>query len=191
MQRRVMYGGPMTDTAKNESNGAPLTWRSKKVWGSEGNTHYADVTLDNGDAWSFTVDSPRKGFWVARGWRNGDFALYREDRTMKGAKAQAQAHANLAHTSTCGTCRQVGGHKPDCGPVLPTLVNAVRAASDTFQQVGMAAALASHGLKKLARGIQGGVWNNIHRPAGCTCPTPTHRMSCGHGGRVVVIPAGA
>lgn len=114
------------DTAKQQAE-APLTWTAKKEWGSVGNTHRAQITLDNGDQWSFVVDSPRKGVWVARGWLkdredvaagrsgSGDMKLYREDTTMKGAKAQAQAHANLAQTSTCAECRKISGHKLDCG----------------------------------------------------------------------------
>ncbi|ALO79362.1 hypothetical protein [Streptomyces phage phiSAJS1] len=90
------------DTAKQQAE-APLTWTAKKEWGSVGNTHRARITLDNGDQWSFVVDSPRKGQWVARGWvltaqdvkdgrtGSGDMRLYREDTTMKGAKAQAQS----------------------------------------------------------------------------------------------------
>lgn len=89
------------DTAKQQPE-APLTWSAKKEWGSVGMTHRADVTLDNGDRWSFVVDSPYKGLWIARGWQltaqdaadgrtgSGDMKLYREDTTMKGAKAQAQ-----------------------------------------------------------------------------------------------------
>lgn len=103
----------MTQTAN--TNEAPLTWTSKPEWGSAGNTYRAEVTLDNGDVWKFAVDQPRKGYWVARGWVNGDMKFYREDHTMKGAKAQSQAHANFASTNTCGECRVIGGHKQDCG----------------------------------------------------------------------------
>lgn len=114
------------DTAKQQPE-APLTWSAKKEWGSVGMTHRADVTLDNGDRWSFVIHSPYKGLWIARGWQltaqdaadgrtgSGDMKLYREDTTMKGAKAQAQAHANLAQTSTCAECHRIAGHKPDCG----------------------------------------------------------------------------
>lgn len=108
----------MTSTANDTTNQqpaeAPLTWTSSKVWGTVGMTHRASTEI-NGETWSFTVDSPQKGQWVARAWRDGDMALYREDRTMKGAKGQAQAHANYAATSTCPECRKIGGHKLDCG----------------------------------------------------------------------------
>lgn len=103
-----------TDNAKNE---APLNWTSEDVWGSLGRTHYATAELDNGDTWKFTVDQPSKGHWVARGWRNGDMKFYREDRTMKGAKAQSQAHANFTATSTCTECRHIGGHVQGCPAV--------------------------------------------------------------------------
>ena len=116
-----LYAGCMTSTANDTQQNlpaeAPLTWTSSKVWGSVGMTHRAATEI-NGESWTFTVDSPSKGQWVARAWRDGDFALYREDRTMKGAKQQAQEHANYAATSTCAECRKIGGHKLDCGTGL-------------------------------------------------------------------------
>ena len=105
------------DTQQNPPAEAPLTWTSSKVYGSQGLTHDATAEI-NGETWKFRVDSPSKGQWVARAWRDGDFALYREDRTMKGAKQQAQEHANYAATSTCTECRKIGGHKLDCGTGL-------------------------------------------------------------------------
>ncbi|AKA61719.1 hypothetical protein SEA_YDN12_52 [Streptomyces phage YDN12] len=118
-----LYDGSMTTTANDtqpqQPAEAPLTWTKKKEWGSEGLTHRAAATI-NGESWTFTVDSPSKGQWVARAWRDGDFALYREDRTMKGAKQQAQDYADEAATSTCTECKRithgkVSGHKLDCG----------------------------------------------------------------------------
>lgn len=76
-------------------------------------THRAATEI-NGETWTFTVDSPSKGQWVARAWRDGGFAMYREDRTMKGAKGQAQEHANYAATQTCAECKAVGGHTRAC-----------------------------------------------------------------------------
>lgn len=105
------------DTQSQQTDEAPLTWTSGKVWGSEGLTHRAATEI-NGETWKFTVDSPKKGQWVARAWRDGDFALYREDRTMKGAKAQAQTHANYAATQTCAECHEIGVHTLDCAAGL-------------------------------------------------------------------------
>ena len=87
-------------TDKNAKTGTQLAWTSKAVWGAVGNTHYATAVLDDGDTWTYTVDQPQSGHWVARGWRNGDFRLYREDRTMKGARAKVQDHFNQAQTSS-------------------------------------------------------------------------------------------
>lgn len=120
----------MTSTANNmqpQSAEAPLTWTSSKVHGTEGLTHDATAEI-NGETWKFRVDSPSKGHWVARAWRDGDFALYREARTMKDAKAQAQTHANYAATQTCAECGRVGGHKLDCGTGRATGVPEQRAA---------------------------------------------------------------
>jgi len=120
-QSGFLYSGGMTSTAsntpKNTAPEAPLTWTSSKVWGSVGLTHRASTEI-NGERWTFTVDSPSKGQWVARVWRDGDMTLYREDRTMKGAKEQAQTHANYAATSTCTECRKIGGHELNCGTGL-------------------------------------------------------------------------
>lgn len=197
----------MTENAKHE---APLTWKSFSEWGSVGNTHRARLDLDNGDFWLFAVDQPRKGYWAVRGWlyangsRSGDMRFYREDRTMKGGKAQAQAHANLAKTSTCGECGHIAGHKLDCSVGedvareqmrgqrlgLRQYVDRYSVPADTIQpqiaslqqmvDASRAAAVAMSGM--LSR-INVGLWINVRRPAGCTCPTPTHRMSCGHGAR--------
>lgn len=210
----------MTETAKNE---APLTWTSKSEWGSVGNTHRASITLDNGDRWSFTVDQPRKGYWTARGWRadrdttgSGDMVFYREDRTMKGAKAQVQAQANLAQTSTCAECRKIAGHKLDCSTGRALAAEAMkgqrltlrstaayvdqygagpdavkplpqRTPADAIRSVTAAFAAMAPVVQRAAQGFRGSVWNALKRPAGCSCPTPTHRMSCGHGARPVVV----
>lgn len=207
----------MTETAKNtNAPEAPLTWRSRKEWGSEGNTHRASIKLDNGDLWSFVVDQPRKGQWVTRGWQltaqdaadgrtgSGDMKLYREDRTMKGAKAQAQAHANLAQTSTCAECRKVTGHKMACSTGRAVDAERTRGQRIMLRATDESAALLSRmagagrkaapGISRLAdalrdagRHIHTGLWRGIHRPLDCSCPTPTHRMSCGHGARPVVV----
>lgn len=187
---------------------APLTWSAKKEWGSVGNTHRARITLDNGDQWSFVVDQPRKGVWTARGWLKdredvaagrtggGDMVFYREDTTMKGAKAQAQAHANLAQTSTCDECRKVIGHKLDCGTGRAADAERTKGQRVTLRAVdeaGQILAGVRDGMAKMAGPVQEvaktfrTVWHNMRRPAGCSCPTPTHRMSCGAGARPVVI----
>ena len=69
-------------------NNHELTWTSKKVWGAVGLTHHTEVTIA-GAHYAFTVDQPRKGQWIARGWRNGDMFYYRDEakgRTLTGAK---------------------------------------------------------------------------------------------------------
>ena len=63
-----------------------LAWDSKSEWGSDGNTHYGD----SGE-WKFAIDKPRaSGPWVIRGWKNGDFAAYKEAKTLTAAKAIAE-----------------------------------------------------------------------------------------------------
>jgi hypothetical protein len=200
----------MTETAKTKTGAAeaPLTWTSKSEWGSVGNTHRASIELDNGDRWSFVVDQPRKGYWTARGWRadagttgSGDMVFYREDRTLKGAKAQTQAHANLAATSTCDECRKVAGHKLDCSTGRALDAERTRGQrvtlravdegalvlgglADGLKRMGESAKRASAALATTLRPINAGLWR-MRRP--CSCPTPTHRMSCGQGARPAVI----
>ena len=107
----------MTSTANNTqpqpATEVPLIWTSGKVRGSEGLTHRSTAEI-NGETWKFTVDQPTKGHWRTRAWRDGDFELYREGKTMKGAKGQAQAYANYAATSTCTECKRIGGHTLAC-----------------------------------------------------------------------------
>ncbi len=126
------------DTQSQQTDEAPLTWTSGKVWGSEGLTHRAATEI-NGETWKFTVDSPKKGQWVARAWRDGDFALYREDRTMKGAKEQAQTHANYAATQTCAECHEIGGHTLDCAAGLYA---AMAKSAERGERIGLRAEVA-------------------------------------------------
>ena len=207
----------MTSTATQTPQAeAPLTWTAKKEWGSVGMTHRAQITLDNGDTWRFVVDSPRKGVWTARGWRadadqtaagrTGDMVFYREDTTMKGAKAQSQAHANLAQTSTCAECGRIAGHKLDCGtgqqaatdrtvkvfsrvPLRATDEGAailgqvpadqIRRLSTSMADVKRAAAAAAPAISSLVRALI--------RNQPCGCQTPIHRMHCGNGATPRVI----
>ena len=212
----------MTSTATQTPQAeAPLTWTAKKEWGSVGMTHRATIALDNGDRWSFIVDQPRKGQWTARGFRmdaqdaadgrtgSGDMVFYREDTTMKGAKAQSQAHANLAQTSTCAECGRIAGHKLDCGTgqraatdrtvklfsrkplratdegaailALPTTAaDQMAAAKGAMAKLGTVAQAAASGpISQLVR--------SLIRNQPCGCQTPIHRMHCGNGATPRVI----
>ncbi len=83
----MSYGCYMTDTEKKpDAVGLVLTWISKKVWGSAGNTHYAQS-----HGWRFTCDQPRKGgTWVVRGWGPTNLFFYREATTLKAVKKLAE-----------------------------------------------------------------------------------------------------
>lgn len=70
-------------------NNNEIAWTSEKMWGAVGLTHRTEVTIA-GARYTFTVDQPRKGQWIARGWRDGDLFYYRDQpsgRTLAGAKA--------------------------------------------------------------------------------------------------------
>lgn len=179
----------MKQTPKGEiAHEAPLTWTSENRWGSVGRTYSAEITLDNGDTWAFQVDQPSKGYWMARGWRNNVFALYREDRTMKGAREQCQAQANLAATSTCGECRKIGGHTEYCATLAPAPLTAVDEGAALLEvaRSSTKAAVDLSTMSATARGVRN-AYHRLRRPPTCKCPTPTHRMSCGSGSRPVVV----
>ncbi len=193
------------DTKQQPAAEHPLTWTSSKVWGSVGMTHDATTEI-NGETWAFRVDSPDKGHWVARAWRDGEFALYREDRTMKGAKAAAQAQANYAATSTCTECRFIGGHTLSCNvPYAETYQvqdETVIVLKDECAQLlklteGMAAIVPavdefSRSLAASIAKVQAARDRVQLRADTCGCKTPLHTMRCGTGGHVrVVTKAGA
>ena len=89
----------MTNTAKDTSaTPPPLVWTKGKTWGTVGQTHYAKTRIGGKD-YTFTIDQPSKGQWQARGWRNGDFCMYRDSseaatlKAMKELVAEFYAHA--------------------------------------------------------------------------------------------------
>lgn len=76
-------------------------WTKKKVWGYAGYSYFLEVAIGV-DRHSFTVDQPRKGFWVARGWKNGDMTMYREARTMASAKNEVVTRIIEIESTTKG-----------------------------------------------------------------------------------------
>lgn len=266
---------------------APLTWTRKKEFGSEGMTHRAIIEIA-GHRHSFAVDSPRKGYWVARGWRDGDMDLYREATTMKDAKAMAQSHAKQAarmaadaearqaaeakplgralpgegaellgsvrpasarpepnlstaedpqeaagaaadlralravdeaaellaehKTDACETCKGSGadpedpgdydgtvhmynpftaGPCPACdgtGQRVPQAVGVAQAAEYLVHFRGALNEVMAPAVARANRMMRAFGWHMQHK---CTCPTPSHRMSCGEGGKARVVQGGA
>lgn len=108
--------------------------------------------------------------WVARGWRNGAFAMYRETRTMRVAKAECQSQANYAATQTCLVCLNIGGHTDTCIRTVAEYADAIR---DGMAKMAPIVATAARQMGQLLKSF------TAARP--CDCPTPTHRMSCGVG----------
>lgn len=172
----------------------PLTWTRKKELGSEGMTHRTAVTIDGAEH-AFTVDSPGKGYWVARGWTNGDMDLYREDRTMRGAKDQVQAYVDQL-TRQAAERKADAEAAPDVTGTLPdgraftadhktAPVYAIDEAAEHLTH--MADQLGNYAptvVERAAKSMRQFGWHLRRR---CTCPTPSHRMSCGEGGRVQVV----
>jgi len=62
-----------------------ITWTKRQVWGALGFTHRTEVIIGESE-YRFVIDQPSKGYWTARGWRDGQFFLYREDRTLRAVK---------------------------------------------------------------------------------------------------------
>lgn len=178
------------NTTENDANTGiqPLSWTSRKDWGSLGNTHRAEA-----DGWKYTVDQPRKGQWVLRGWGPADTFLYRDGfTTMKAAKAAAGDHrdeqlaAMMAdgvpdhqYSDSCpGAC--CGGDEPtgdDLKAALAALPAAAAKVSDAMRNT-LAPMIA--GFTQAARRAG---WFRVRT---CDCPTPTHTMRCGQGARPMV-----
>jgi hypothetical protein len=155
----------MTNTANDTTTASaqPLSWTGKNEWGSVGNTYRAEA-----DGWRYCVDSPKKGSWVLRGWGPDDRFLYRDGfTTMKSAKAAAGDHLD--------------GYRAD-----------MQRAAAALKGVPAAAAKAANGMKQLAavigRTLAVSGRKVVHgMTSTCGCPTPTHRMSCGHGAVPTVV----
>lgn len=175
-----------------------LTWASAREWGSEGLTHRATHVLANGDELRFVVDSPRKGQWAARGWLNGDFKFYREDRTLKGAKAQMVDVASVMTAALAELTAVADGtgavdpavmEEAERQPVPDTVTltwdsarigDSLRRMESSFGQL---AQVTSKGARAIAR-LR---WHQVRQ---CSCPTPLHTMNCGHGARPVITGVG-
>jgi hypothetical protein len=177
----------MTQTAKNTTTDGPaLTWSSSKDWGSVGNTYRAEA-----DGWKYTIDQPQKGKWVLRGWGPADKFLYRDGyTTLKAAK---------------GAAREQHGRLTKAAPVKSPAIVMVDEGAELIGKsltagllkMGEAASRAADAMRKglvpvvttMVHGVRRSVWLNLVRPQldGCSCPTPTHKMSCGHGARPKVV----
>ena len=152
----------------------PLTWTSRVTWGCVGKAHYTEATI-NGEAWTFTVDQPRKGYWVARAWRDGKCAMYQEGKTLKSMKAAVQAQANFAATSTCAECRHIGGHTVSCPTIGRSAVAGFEAGlRDVQRTLAQMAPILVKAMAPFSRIVR-----SFQLTQRCSCPTPTHRMSCG------------
>lgn len=129
-----------------------LVWDRTRHPGAESLTYRTSAEIGH-DTWSFTIDSPRKGFWIAVGRKNGDQAHRSEHSTLKAAMAAVQAQVDESFTATAGH-------------LLARLTGSV-------QELGASARSAALSFRSLAAAFG-------HRRI-CDCPTPTHRMSCGTG----------
>lgn len=81
----------MDNDAKNRDS---IEWVARNVPGTVGRTYFTEVVIGD-DTHSFVIDQPSKGLWVARGWTNGAFTMYREGYAlaeMKQAVALAIGH---------------------------------------------------------------------------------------------------
>lgn len=141
---------------------AKLTWRTKDEWGTIGLTHRTEST-----GWKYVADQPRKGFWQLRGWGPDGLFLYREDTTMKGAKAQAVGHVKDRAAAAAEAARVMD----ELTAAPPVFV----AIDEGFQVLGALASSAIPAFRALAVTLQP-----------CGCKTPLHTMRCGAGGYVKI-----
>lgn len=99
----------MDTTTKRITASSQIIWKSKKLLGSVGNTHYTEVLI-GGLKYKFVLDQPRHGFWVARGWvgpaddKHGAAFLYRDDTTLTAVKYKVRIRVNelLAEADKAG-----------------------------------------------------------------------------------------
>lgn len=189
-------------TSENSTPEIPtvtLNWTSKDEWGSVGLTHHTEIETATGDVWKFTVNQPRKGYWVARGWLNDNFKFYREDKTLKGAKTQARDAASqavflaqslvdgleAAEASLADAQQSAADEDPVPFPVdriqqlaelnepqaAAAMARIIKSMGSSFQQMGQVAG-------RGARAIAALRWRQTRT---CACPTPLHTMRCGGG----------
>ena len=152
----------MTDTAKDTgaASAPQLSWTRTKEWGSAGSTYRAES-----DGWKFTCDQPQAGAWAVRGWGPDDGWFYADAKTLKASKALAED--------------RLASHQADLKQAASALVilpAITRAAVDGMDNVAVAIRNLTNRVRRLA----------LRTPQPCGCPTPTHRMSCGIGGRVML-----
>lgn len=158
-----MYCGHMnTDETAKSTEAAPLAWARTKGWG--GITYRAEA-----NGWKYTALQPVKGGdWRVQGWDpNGDHKFYREGKTLKAAKSLAGDHATA----------QAKAAEPVVD--LPTELAQVATNADK------AAASVKLTVSSIINARVRVLWAARRR---CSCPTPTHRMSCGIGARPKVVP---
>lgn len=161
-------------TATENTPEVPLTWTSKAEWGYASKTHRAGATI-NGEAWAFHVGQPSKGRWTARAWRDGKTAMYQEGKTLKSMRAAVQAKANFAATSTCAECGYIGGHTVSCPTIGRSAVAGFEAGlRDVQRTLAQMAPILVKAMAPFSRMVR-----SFQLATGCSCPTPTHRMSCG------------
>lgn len=159
----------MTATKNDTSSTPPLAWTGKKQWGSIGNTYIAHTS----DGWKYAVDQPRKGFWQLRGWGPDGLFLYREDTTMKGAKAQAADH-DKDRAAAAAEAARVMTELAAAPPVVRYVV-----VDEVAELLSRTSGTAAQHLHELAAALRA--------PLPCDCKSPLHSMRCGAGGRVTVV----
>lgn len=197
-------------------NSAEISWTSEKVWGAVGLTHHTGITIGE-DTWSFTVDQPRKGFWVARGWRNGHLSFYRDGaRTLTAAKdtvlagigdlkddwnrqlvqdAAEEEPECWCHWVDTGVGEQRVSEVAGCPQHCPEDDGPPEGWTDPEADLvpllvfAKTASEVSKATERAAGQMQ--ELTRLFRAAfyrpPCNCPTPTHRMSCGTGAAPKVV----
>jgi hypothetical protein len=157
-----MYCGHMnTDETAKSTETAPLAWIRTKDW--DGTTYRAEA-----NGWKYAALQPVKGReWRVQGWGPDGARFYREAKTLKLVKSLAGDHATA----------QAKAAEPVVD--LPTELAQVATNADK------AAASVKLTVSSIINARVRVLWAARRR---CSCPTPTHRMSCGIGARPKVVP---
>ena len=167
-----------TDETAKSTEAAPLVWTASNEWGASSRTYRAEA-----NGWKYAALQPVKGGeWRVQGWGpNGDHKFYREAKTLKLVKSLAGDHA----TAQAKAAEPVADLPTELAQVAPRDMSTADLPA-ALAQVATSAARVTASLAGLMTRI-----GHPSRPwtlKACSCPTPTHRMSCGIGARPKVVP---
>lgn len=71
-----------------------MKWTKSTAWPQDVPTYHSGEVKIGENTLHFTIDKPYRTGWVLRGWENGKYAFYAEDKTMAALKARVEKIVN-------------------------------------------------------------------------------------------------